>query len=246
MLANRLIGKSANRSKALSKIDHGNSAKSGSWQIGEAGGGVPNSATPRSPLENLPYAGLARPQNADQPPPQVAAAADTQGDPWAFFSEALAHEKASPPAPRVAREGFRIDDRGRHVFAPGNKHTPDTKGRKGSRNKLATSFFNDMYELWEEQGQAVLRQAAFQDPVAFAAIVAKLMPQKIEVSDTTMQDMENDRLERLVEFAERHLAIAGPPDEGGAGGVAGEGEGGIAAPGGVGAIEILPPLRKAT
>ncbi|MFX6717074.1 hypothetical protein ABTH63_19680, partial [Acinetobacter baumannii] len=50
-------------------------------------------------------------------------------------------------------------------FKAGNPGRP-----KGSRQKLATRFFNDVYGLWEEQGEAVLRRAAFEKPMEFAAM----------------------------------------------------------------------------
>ncbi|MFX5415616.1 hypothetical protein ABTD17_17865, partial [Acinetobacter baumannii] len=77
---------------------------------------------------------------------------------------------------------------------------------KGSRQKLATRFFNDVYGLWEEQGEAVLRRAAFEKPMEFAAMVAKLMPQKLEISTPT-DGMSLDRMEQMIDLAERMVAL---------------------------------------
>lgn len=81
------------------------------------------------------------------------------------------------------------------------------RGRKtGSRAKLAKRFFEDTYAAWEEQGPSVLARAAFHDPVAFANMVARLMPQKIEVSTPT-DGMSDERLAELLDFAERMAGL---------------------------------------
>ncbi len=88
-----------------------------------------------------------------------------------------------------------------HYFKPGNDPRRHV-GRKGNRSKLATSFFNDTYALWEEQGDAILRRAAFEKPMEFAAMVAKLMPQKLEITTPT-EGMSDERFEELLDLAER-------------------------------------------
>ena len=80
------------------------------------------------------------------------------------------------------------------------------KRRRGSRAKLAQRFFEDTYAAWEEQGPSVLARAAFHDPVAFANMVARLMPQKIEVSTPT-DGMSDERLAELLDFAERMAGL---------------------------------------
>lgn len=94
----------------------------------------------------------------------------------------------------------------RDPFAPG-EDPRRRKGRaKGSRAKLAQRFFEDTYAAWEEQGPSVLARAAFHDPVAFANMVARLMPQKIEVSTPT-DGMSDERLAELLDFAERMAGL---------------------------------------
>jgi len=94
----------------------------------------------------------------------------------------------------------------RDPFAPG-EDPRRRKGRaKGSRAKLAQRFFEDTYAAWEEQGPSVLARAAFHDPVAFANMVARLMPQKIEVSTPT-DGMSDERLSELLDFAERMAGL---------------------------------------
>lgn len=88
-------------------------------------------------------------------------------------------------------------------FLPGNK----LGGRKpGSRQAVATRFFNDLHALWQEQGEAVLRRAAFEKPMEFASMVAKLMPQKLEITTPT-DGLSDDRIEALITLAERMAAL---------------------------------------
>lgn len=90
---------------------------------------------------------------------------------------------------------------------PFTSDDPRRKGRRvGSRAKLAKRFFEDTYAAWEEQGPSVLARAAFHDPVAFANMVARLMPQKIEVSTPT-DGMSDERLAEMLDFAERMAGL---------------------------------------
>ena len=93
------------------------------------------------------------------------------------------------------------------LFQPGN-----TMGsrRTGNRAKLATRFFQDLYAAWEERGDAVIRQVAFHDPAKFLAVVAHLMPQKIEVAQTP-DGLSDERMEQLIELASIMAAGASPP-----------------------------------
>lgn len=78
--------------------------------------------------------------------------------------------------------------------------------RTGSRAKLAKRFFEDTYTAWEEQGESALARAAFHDPMGFVSMVARLMPQKIEVSTPT-DGMSDERLAQMLEMAEHMAAL---------------------------------------
>lgn len=78
--------------------------------------------------------------------------------------------------------------------------------KRGSRAKLAQRFFEDLYAAWEEQGESVIARAAFHDPTQFLSIVARLMPQKIEVSTPT-DGMSDERLAELLDMAEHMAAL---------------------------------------
>jgi hypothetical protein len=75
-------------------------------------------------------------------------------------------------------------------------HVANPKGRpRGSRNKLTEAFIGDTFKLWEEQGESILRRAAFQDPMKFADMVARLLPAKIEMkTESPLSDWDHERL----------------------------------------------------
>ena len=52
----------------------------------------------------------------------------------------------------------------------------------GSRNKLATSFLDDLQRQWQRSGKRVLERTAEDDPVAFAKIVASILPKEVLAS----------------------------------------------------------------
>lgn len=78
--------------------------------------------------------------------------------------------------------------------------------KTGSRAKLAKRFFEDVYAAWEEQGESVIARAFFHDPVASMQMVARLMPQKIEIS-TPADGMSDERLAEMLEYAERMAGL---------------------------------------
>lgn len=80
------------------------------------------------------------------------------------------------------------------------------KRKTGSRAKLAKRFFEDVYAAWEEQGESVIARAFFHDPVASMQMVARLMPQKIEISTPT-DGMSDERLAEMLEYAERMAGL---------------------------------------
>jgi hypothetical protein len=70
------------------------------------------------------------------------------------------------------------DDKGR--FLPGESGNP--AGRpKGSKNKLATSFFDDCYAVWLESGKGALQEMVAMDPASFARLVGSQMPKELDI-----------------------------------------------------------------
>lgn len=56
---------------------------------------------------------------------------------------------------------------------------------KGSKNKLATSFFDDCYAVWQESGKEALQQMLAEDPASFNRMIASTMPKELDIDSTS-------------------------------------------------------------
>lgn len=75
------------------------------------------------------------------------------------------------------RTGPAVDSKGK--FAKGNA---GSGGRpKGSRNKLANKFIDDLYEVWQERGREVLEWMADNDPSGLARVTSNLLPRDVKM-----------------------------------------------------------------
>lgn len=72
------------------------------------------------------------------------------------------------------------------------------------RRVLAEVFFRDLYSEWEKHGSAAIARACFHDPVAFTQMIARLMPESIEVKPG--EGMSDERLAELRDFADKMAA----------------------------------------
>jgi hypothetical protein len=64
---------------------------------------------------------------------------------------------------------------------------------------LTSKFTKDIRELWEEQGQSIMRRAAFSDPLGTMKVIASMLPKQIDVTQTQVEEIDNDKLDRLIE-----------------------------------------------
>lgn len=90
-------------------------------------------------------------------------------------------------------------------FLMGHKKS---RGRpKGSRAKLGEKFFAALHDDFVENGVAAIARVRFHDPSTYLSVIAKLMPQKLEVAVTPTDGLSDDQLEAMIEFAERMAGL---------------------------------------
>ena len=84
---------------------------------------------------------------------------------------------------------------------------------------LTSKFTKDIRELWEEQGQSIMRRAAFADPLGTMKVIASMLPKQIDVTQTQVEEIDNDKLDRLIDAVDGILGgrlgkAEGPTDSG--------------------------------
>ncbi len=90
------------------------------------------------------------------------------------------------------------------VFLTGNKRS---RGRpKGSRARLSEKFFAALHDDFMENGVAAIARVRFHDPSTYISVIAKLMPQKLEITTPT-DGLSDERLAEMLEFAERMAGL---------------------------------------
>lgn len=77
---------------------------------------------------------------------------------------------------------------------------------KGSRVRLGEKFFTALQADFEEHGVEAIARMRFLRPDVYVSVIAKLMPQKIEISTPT-DGMTDERLAELLDFAERMAGL---------------------------------------
>lgn len=108
-----------------------------------------------------------------------------------------------PPAKAFDSNDATGRDPSTGVFLTGNKRS---RGRpKGSRARLSEKFFAALHDDFEENGVAAIARVRFHDPSTYISVIAKLMPQKLEITTPT-DGLSDDRLAELLEYADRMAA----------------------------------------
>ena len=77
---------------------------------------------------------------------------------------------------------------------------------KEEQTKLTANFTRDIRALWEEQGQSIMRRAAFADPLGTMKVIASMLPKQIDVTTTNVEEIDNDKLDRLLGAVDDILA----------------------------------------
>lgn len=112
---------------------------------------------------------------------------------------AKSFEKASGESATVERgEG------GRFLKGVGGR----SPGRpRGSRVKLGEKFFTALQADFEEHGVEAIARVRFLRPDVYVSVIAKLMPQKIEITTPT-DGLTDEQLEQMLAYAEARIVEA--------------------------------------
>ena len=87
------------------------------------------------------------------------------------------------------------------VVLPPERPTASRRQAAQKRHGLTARFVEDVNKLWEEQGESVLRRAAFHDPIRFAQLVASLVPKQVEHNVNPMEEIDDEQLDNLLALA---------------------------------------------
>src|SRR5919197_6351786 len=89
---------------------------------------------------------------------------------------------------------------------------PASPGRpKGARNKLGRRFLEDCLADWEEHGAGAIKIMRIEDPVKYCLMMASILPKEIDVTSTTVAELTDDELDRIIGEMRARLTQATPP-----------------------------------
>lgn len=91
------------------------------------------------------------------------------------------------------------------------------RSARESRDSLTQKMLSDFEKAWDELGESVIARTAAYSPDKFLQIMAKLLPQQIDVTKTNVEELTDERIGHLLDIINARIA--------GAGEEAGDGEG---------------------
>lgn len=90
------------------------------------------------------------------------------------------------------------------VFLKGYQGGSRAGRKRGSRAKLGEKFFAALQADFEEHGVGAIARVRFLRPDVYLQVLAKLMPQKIEITTPT-DGMTDEQLEQMLAYAEARI-----------------------------------------
>lgn len=91
-------------------------------------------------------------------------------------------------------------------FKPGNPGRP-----KGTRNKLAETFFDALHKDFLVHGASAIVGAREESPLGYLKVVASVIPQKLEIEKVASQVTDEELVEIIRAGTEKRMPPAPPP-----------------------------------
>jgi hypothetical protein len=107
-----------------------------------------------------------------------------------------------------------------------------TGGRvPGVRNKVGQAFLEALSKDFDEHGEAAIKIMRVEQPAAYCKMLASILPQEFEITETKLQSIPDAELDILLSYARRRITD-----------YLGSGEGAEA---NGREVELLPPVSQA-
>lgn len=88
-------------------------------------------------------------------------------------------------------------------FEPGRA---ETGGRaKGARNRLSQAFLEAFAADFEEHGAEVIKIVRVERPAEYLETAAYLMPKQVDITETTLMQIDDSDLDAYIEFIRRTI-----------------------------------------
>jgi hypothetical protein len=91
------------------------------------------------------------------------------------------------------------------LFEKGQAKLPGSGRAKGIRNRLSHTFLEALQKDFEAHGEEAIRICRIERPSEYVKIVAGLMPKELEITNNTLQDIDDSELTGFIEYVRLQL-----------------------------------------